>query len=102
MRPSSYDRYGTRGLEKQLEAEYGLPLPIAQWLDEDDALHEESLRERIVASIQSAYDEKAEGVGAGMRQLEKQIMLQVLDAVALCKRALVPPFLDAIHHRDNT
>ncbi|GIR68915.1 MAG: hypothetical protein CM15mP74_01660 [Halieaceae bacterium] len=38
------------------------PLPIAQWLDEDDALHEESLRERIVASIQSAYDEKAEGL----------------------------------------
>lgn len=73
------EQWDVPGLEKQLEAEYGLPLPIAQWLDEDDALHEESLRERIVASIQSAYDDKAEGVGAGMRQLEKQIMLQVLD-----------------------
>ena len=75
------EQWDVPGLEKQLEAEYGLPLPIAQWLDEDDALHEESLRERIVASIQSAYDEKAEGVGAGMRQLEKQIMLQVLDTL---------------------
>ena len=75
------EQWDVPGLEKQLEAEYGLPLPVAQWLDEDDALHEESLRERIVASIQSAYDEKAEGVGAGMRQLEKQIMLQVLDTL---------------------
>ena len=75
------EQWDVPGLEKQLEAEYGLPLPIAQWLDEDDALHEELLRERIVASVQSAYDEKAEGVGAGMRQLEKQIMLQVLDTL---------------------
>ena len=75
------EQWDVPGLEKQLEVEYGLPLPIAQWLDEDDALHEELLRERIVTSIQSAYDEKAEGVGAGMRQLEKQIMLQVLDTL---------------------
>ncbi|MCH1610642.1 MAG: preprotein translocase subunit SecA [Luminiphilus sp.] len=75
------EQWDVPGLEKQLEAEYGLPLPVAQWLDEDDALHEELLRERIVTSIQSAYDEKAEGVGAGMRQLEKQIMLQVLDTL---------------------
>ena len=75
------EQWDVPGLEKQLEAEYGVSLPVAQWLDEDDALHEESLRERIVASIQSAYDEKAEGVGAGMRQLEKQIMLQVLDTL---------------------
>ena len=56
-------------------------LPVAQWLDEDNSLHEETLRERILASVQSAYDEKAASIGAGMRQLEKQIMLQVLDTL---------------------
>ncbi len=75
------EQWDVPGLEKQLEAEYGLSLPIEQWLDEDDALHEESLRERMVASVQNAYDEKAEGVGSGMRELEKQIMLQVLDTL---------------------
>ena len=57
-----------------------MTLPVAQWLDEDDALHEETLRERIVASVQAAYDEKAAGIGPGMRR-QKQIMLQVLDTL---------------------
>ena len=75
------EQWDIPGLEKQLEAEFGLSLPVAQWLDEDDTLHEESLRQRIVGAVQSAYDEKAEGIGPGMRQLEKQIMLQVLDTL---------------------
>ena len=75
------EQWDIPGLEKQLEGEFGLTLPIAQWLDEDDSLHEETLRERIVTSVQNAYDEKASGIGPGMRQLEKQIMLQVLDTL---------------------
>ena len=75
------EQWDIPGLEKQLEAEFGLNLPVAQWLDEDDTLHEETLRQRIVGEVQSAYDEKAEGIGPGMRQLEKQIMLQVLDTL---------------------
>ena len=75
------EQWDIPGLEKQLEAEFGLNLPVAQWLDEDDTLHEETLRQRIVGAVQTAYDEKAEGIGPGMRQLEKQIMLQVLDTL---------------------
>ena len=75
------EQWDIPGLEKQLEGEFGLNLPVAQWLDEDDTLHEETLRQRIVDAVQSAYDEKAEGIGPGMRQLEKQIMLQVLDTL---------------------
>ncbi len=75
------EQWDILGLEKQLEAEFGLNLPVAQWLDEDDTLHEEPLRQRIVDEVQAAYDEKAEGIGPGMRQLEKQIMLQVLDTL---------------------
>jgi preprotein translocase subunit SecA len=75
------EQWDISGLEKQLEAEFGLNLPVAKWLDEDDTLHEETLRQRIVGTVQSAYDEKAEGIGPGMRQLEKQIMLQVLDTL---------------------
>ena len=75
------EQWDIPGLEKQLEAEFGLNLPVAQWLDADDSLHEETLRQRIVGEVQAAYDEKAAGIGPGMRQLEKQIMLQVLDTL---------------------
>jgi len=75
------EQWDIPGLEKQLEAEFGLNLPVAQWLDADNSLHEETLRQRIVGEVQAAYDEKAAGIGPGMRQLEKQIMLQVLDTL---------------------
>jgi preprotein translocase subunit SecA len=75
------EQWDIPGLEKQLEAEFGLNLAITQWLDADNSLHEETLRQRITGEVQSAYDEKASGVGPGMRQLEKQIMLQVLDTL---------------------
>ena len=75
------EQWDIPGLEKQLEAEFGLMLSVGQWLDEDDTLHEETLRTRITGAVQAAYDEKAAGIGPGMRQLEKQIMLQVLDTL---------------------
>jgi preprotein translocase subunit SecA len=75
------EQWDIPGLEKQLEAEFGVAMPVSQWLEEDNALHEETLRERILAAVQSAYEEKSQGVGTGMRQLEKQIMLQVLDTL---------------------
>ncbi len=75
------EQWDVPGLEKQLESEFGLTLPLGQWLDEDDTLHEETLRTRIVSAVQAAYDEKAGGIGPSMRQLEKQIMLQVLDTL---------------------
>src|SRR5690606_28648533 len=51
----------------------------AKWLDEDDRLHEEKLREKILAEIQTSYDAKCERIGNIMIEIEKQVMLQVLD-----------------------
>ena len=75
------EQWDIPGLEKQLEAEFGIRLQVSEWLEQDNALHEETLRQRIVDAVQSAYDAKATEVGPGMRQLEKQIMLQVLDTL---------------------
>ncbi|MFK7160935.1 preprotein translocase subunit SecA [Marinospirillum sp. MEB164] len=67
-------------LEKHLETEFNLVLPVQQWLDEDSTLHEESLREKLQAELEAAYQQKEEQVGAKvLRQFEQQVMLQVLD-----------------------
>jgi preprotein translocase subunit SecA len=69
-------------LEKALESEFALKLPIQQWLDTDDSLHEESLREKIRSEILAAYQAKEDAVGAEtLRMFEKQVMLQVLDTL---------------------
>ncbi|HTF86495.1 MAG TPA: preprotein translocase subunit SecA, partial [Cellvibrio sp.] len=73
------DQWNVPGLEKQIETDFGLQLPIAKWLDEDNRLHEEKLREKILAEIQAGYDAKCERIGSIMVEIEKQVMLQVLD-----------------------
>ncbi|MCY4426945.1 MAG: preprotein translocase subunit SecA [Halieaceae bacterium] len=73
------EQWDIPGLEKQLEAEFAVTLPLQQWLDEDETLHEENLRERIAAEVAAAYEAKCAMVGPDMRKLEKQIMLQILD-----------------------
>ncbi|WP_237057675.1 preprotein translocase subunit SecA [Microbulbifer sediminum] len=79
------EQWDIPGLEKQLAGELGLELPVQQWLDEDRTLHEESLRKKIVAAAQEAYDAKVKRVGEStgdpnmMATVERQIMLQVLD-----------------------
>ncbi|MEZ5504216.1 MAG: preprotein translocase subunit SecA [Halioglobus sp.] len=75
------EQWNVPGLEKQLEAEFAISLPLQQWLEEDDKLHEELLREKIIDAVQAAYDAKCVEVGPDMRRIEKQIMLQILDTL---------------------
>jgi preprotein translocase subunit SecA len=68
-------------LEEDLENEFGLQLPLRQWMEEDDTLHEETLREKINAAVDDAYQAKVEMYGREvMNHLEKAITLQVLDS----------------------
>jgi len=93
------EQWDIPGLEKQLEGEFALSLPVGQWLEADDKLHEESLRERILDEIQAAYDAKCEQVGPPMRRIEKQIMLQVLDTLWKEHLATMDHLRQGIHLR---
>lgn len=80
--PQSLDEmWDIPGLEQRLQADFGVELPIAQWLKEDKKLFEEKLRERIQQDVAAAYALKEQMVGAQvLRQFEKAIMLQSLDS----------------------
>ncbi|WP_260554253.1 preprotein translocase subunit SecA [Coxiella burnetii] len=68
------------GLEKQIREDFGLALPIAQWLEKDETLHEETLHKRIIDEITKAYKAKeAKADPKAMREVEKTLMLQLLD-----------------------
>lgn len=75
------EQWDIPGLEQYLKTEFAQELPVASWLEEDTNLHEETLRERIIGSVQSTYDEKGSLIGDAMRQIEKQVTLQVLDGL---------------------
>ena len=76
------DQWDVDGLEQALAAEFNSKQPVARWLQEDDELTEDALRERVIAGVGAEYSAKAEewkAAGIDMRQVEKQLMLQVLD-----------------------
>lgn len=75
------EQWDIPGLEESLEKDYDLPLSIAQWLEDDDELHEQSLRLKVVDALRTKYEEKVAPLGQAARRFEKQIMLQILDSL---------------------
>jgi preprotein translocase subunit SecA len=79
--PGSIDeQWEVPRLEKALEGEFGIALPISAWLAEDESIHEEVLRERILEAVEGHFAAKETLTGADvMRHFEKALMLNVLD-----------------------
>src|SRR5690606_35773812 len=75
------EQWDIPGLEKRLEAEFALALPIQQWLEEDKSLHEEPLREKVLEAAAAAYAAKRAEIGPEVARLERYIMLQVLEGI---------------------
>jgi len=75
------EMWDVKGLEQRLEQDFAIELPLQQWLDEDDKLAEDGLRQRILEEVVKAYQAKEALLPDPkmMRQLEKQVMLQELD-----------------------
>jgi preprotein translocase subunit SecA len=75
------EQWDVSGLETELEKQFGMALPVQEWLDGDDRLEEEGLRTRIQTLLSESYQSKTEVVGAEtIRGFEKQVMLQVIDS----------------------
>jgi preprotein translocase subunit SecA len=78
---SMEEQWDAEGLERTLEAELQLKVPVTEWLKQDNELAEEDLRQRIVDAARTQYEEKVALVEAqAMRHYERGIMLQSLDS----------------------
>ena len=99
-RQSVEELWDVEGLEKRLQQEYAMNLPIQEWLDKEDDLHEETLRERIVETWVNAYKAKEEMVGEQvLRQFEKAVMLQTLDGLWKERLSAMDHLRQGIHLR---
>ncbi|WP_299733119.1 preprotein translocase subunit SecA [uncultured Endozoicomonas sp.] len=74
------EQWDVKGLEEKLGSELNERMPVQQWLDDDDRLDEEALRERILQTVIDSYRKKEELAGAEvLRNFEKHILLRILD-----------------------
>jgi preprotein translocase subunit SecA len=76
---SLHEQWAVDDLETDLNTEFNFILPIQQWLDEDERLNEEGLRARILDEADKVYQQRAAEIGPEIKNLEKQVMLQVQD-----------------------
>jgi len=77
---SLIEQWDVPGLTEEFATQFGLQMPIQEWLDEDESLYEETLLEKIIDEAVRRHDEKTGVVGEDtMRRFEKQVLLQVLD-----------------------
>ena len=74
------EQWDVPGLEKALDGEFGIKVPIHDWLEADEQLTEADVNEQISKSVTEHFDAKEEETGADvMRHFEKALMLNVLD-----------------------
>ncbi|MFA7317179.1 MAG: preprotein translocase subunit SecA [Sulfuricella sp.] len=77
---SMEEQWDVPALEKALQAELQLQLPLSQWLEEDSRLGEEGLLKRVQEAAHGQYQDKQEQVGAGvLHHFERAVMLQSMD-----------------------
>ncbi|AQW57698.1 translocase [Vibrio owensii] len=94
------DMWDVEGLQERLKADFDLDAPIKQWLEEDDKLYEEALREKIINLAVEVYKAKEEVVGAQvLRNFEKSVMLQTLDTLWKEHLAAMDHLRQGIHLR---
>lgn len=75
------EEWNVAGLQQTLAQDFGVNVPIQEWLEKEENLYEETLRERINEEVFKYYKKKEEQLGPlVLRQLEKSIMLQSLDS----------------------
>ncbi|MBC81087.1 MAG: preprotein translocase subunit SecA [Gammaproteobacteria bacterium] len=93
------EQWDIAGLEQACITEFNARLSIQKWLDTDDLMHEESLREKIVASTREAYARKEDQVGPDIRLIEKRIMLDIVDSLWKEHLAAMDHLRQGIHLR---
>ena len=79
--PKSYaDQWNSEGLYAAMMEKLSLDLPVIAWAKED-GVDQDVMRERLYAASDESMAKKAEAFGPDtMRQIEKQFLLQTIDA----------------------
>ena len=94
------DMWDVEGLQDRLKNDFDLNAPVKQWLEDDDKLYEEALREKILETSTTVYKEKEIVVGEQvLRNFEKSVMLQTLDTLWKEHLAAMDHLRQGIHLR---
>ena len=67
-------------LEASIFNIFGFQIPIKEWVKENPNITTEEVQNRLVSITVDAYKNKGQSIGPVMKDFEKQILLQIIDA----------------------
>ena len=74
------EQWDVPGLERELSTEFNCEAQVQQWLSEDKRMHIDGVIEKVTALLVESYAAKEAAVTPEtLRQVEKHLMLQILD-----------------------
>jgi preprotein translocase subunit SecA len=79
--PHSIDeQWDIQALDRELESEFGVHADVRHWLEQQSEADDNTLLEHVRQSVEKLFKDKEQQIGSEpMRQLEKHIMLSVVD-----------------------
>lgn len=76
------ETWDIEGLTNKLKSVFDIDAPVAKWIEADEKLVENDVREKIISLGHELYKEKCQAIGEeNQKNLEKQIMLQCIDTL---------------------
>ena len=74
------EQWDIDALQQNLLNEFGIDLPIQQWLDDEEEITDEDIYDRLFEHFETSYQAKAESLGDELLiRLEKEITLMIVD-----------------------
>ncbi|MFC4528705.1 preprotein translocase subunit SecA [Dyella halodurans] len=74
------EQWDIAGLDRELESEFGLSADLKHWIDQQHEVDDKMILEHVREAIEQLFKNKEQQIGPEtMRQLEKHIMLSVVD-----------------------
>ena len=75
------EQWDLPALEKQLREDWGLDLPVGQWVSEAESIDGDEILQRVQQAAKSAFDAKLALVGdENFTQFERMVLLQTIDS----------------------
>ena len=76
---SPEQQWDIKGLEASIHQNFGMQLPVEEWLSTDKKLDDQGVINKIYSATSASYQSKGNTIGPVMRDFEKQILLQIID-----------------------
>jgi preprotein translocase subunit SecA len=74
------EQWDVQALDRELESEFGVHADVRHWLEQQTEADDNTLLEHVRQSVDKLFKDKEQQIGSEpMRQLEKHIMLSVVD-----------------------